>query len=250
MHKLIKLLLVIVIFTLGCMGANVSSREMVKKSSTLITHMGQSTVALVLTGSDGLVRVYCTGVWVGRNEILTAHHCVQAAANLDSEDDEDLDAMGIKIHFTLQQENMGVGESPSVIHLSTVVAVDPTHDLALVKAEGEAIPAHPIAKLVDISPAIGERVYIVGHVKGLYWSFISGTVAAYRSSLPYAKNGGPFMQLSAPVYYGNSGGGVFNADGELCGIVSFMASAPMTNFAIDIYSLDKFLKRARESKKL
>ena len=122
--------------------------------------------------------------------------------------------------------------------------------MALLRAVGSAIPDHDYAKLASYAPAIGEKIHIVGHVKGLYWSYIEGVVSGYRLEVPAAKveahMSGPFMQLSAPVYFGNSGGGVFNSDGDLVGVVSFMLGAPLTNFAIPVKRIRALVKEARE----
>lgn len=250
MHKTFKVLFLLLIGLLvGCAGM-----DKVKDPSSFVKHMNNSTVALVLS-EDGDVRPYCTGVWLEDNLIATAHHCVQSVANhiakshLPKEIAEqleiDVDVIGVKIHYIQVNEVMGIGEEPSAVHLSKVILDDADHDVALIKAVGDAIPAHDYAVMADNYPAVGEKIYVVGHVKGLYWTYIEGVVAGYRAGLPVDKNG-PFIQLSAPVYFGNSGGGVFNSDGEVVGIVSFMMGAPLTNFAIPIKRVRALVKESHE----
>lgn len=250
MHKIFKVLSLFLIGMLvGCAGL-----DRVKDPSSLVKHMGNSTVALVIN-DDGAVRPYCTGVWLEGDRIVTAHHCVQSVANMIAKKnlpkeiaDEleiDVDVIGVKIHYIQGNEVMGVGDEPSGIHLSKVIVDDSLHDVALIQAVGDAIPPHEVATLADAMPAIGEKIQVVGHVKGLYWTYIEGVVASYRTGLPVDRNG-PFLQLSAPVYFGNSGGGVFNTDGELVGIVSFMMGAPLTNFAIPVKRVRELLKEAGE----
>jgi len=217
--------------------------------------MGTSTVALVLTTDEGTIRPYCTGVWLDDNLIATAHHCVQSVANqiakknlppeVAEQIEVDVDVIGVKIHYIQQNEVTEVGEDPTAIHWSKVIVDDSLHDVVLLRAMGNAIPPHEHVELATEMPALGEQVYVVGHVKGLYWTYIRGTVAAYRNGLPVDRNG-PFLQLSAPIYFGNSGGGVFNSDGELVGIVSFMLGAPLTNFAIPVKRIRELVKESRE----
>lgn len=209
------------------------------------------------------VFVYCTAVWVSDNTLLTANHCVEGAAKQwakdhqkdkreansdDDDDDDDAIAMprliGFKMYYVVQGEVQGVSDEPSATHLSTVALLDKRHDLALLKVDGKVIPPHTVAKLADSSPAIGEHLYVLGHVRGLYWSHIEGVVSAVREDLPTRELGihGPFLQVSGPVYYGNSGGGAFNHQGELVGIASFMFRAPQTTMFIHLDSIKAFLK--------
>lgn len=230
----------------------------VKIQAQVIKEMGTSTAALVLRHGDD-VFVYCTAVWVSERTILTAHHCVEGAAtqwakdhskkNSDDDDDDDDDIqlpklMGFKMYYTVQGEVEGVGREPSATHLATVALLDKTHDLALLKVEGKVIPPHTVAKLADAAPEVGEHVYILGHVKGLYWSHIEGVVSATRDDVPSMnlKIHGPFLQISGPVFYGNSGGGAFNTKGELVGIASFMYRAPQTTMFIHLNAIKSFLK--------
>jgi hypothetical protein len=205
--------------------------------------MGSSTVALVFQ-VEGEYRPFCTGVWVEDKKILTANHCINAVAKAiaqkESGDEEALvpdDTVGTPIHYILENEVQAVGQEPYAIHLGKAVKVDEDHDLALVEALGP-VPSHDVAKLVSTSPAIGEKLHFVGHVRGLYWTYVDGIVAAYREDLVHK---GPIMQVSAPVYFGNSGGGAFTESGELCGIASYLMPAPITAGYIHAESIRKFL---------
>lgn len=239
----IKMLMLLVV-VMGLMGCGLVNGRGIGSGADLVKHIDTSTVALMIEIEDEhSFRVYCTGVWVSETEILTAHHCVQAAANAAAGvgEDEDVDVVGAKIYYIEKNEVMGYKRDPSALHWAKVEKADKLHDLALVRAVGAAIPGHDIAKIASSVPNRGDGVHIVGHVTGLFWTYIEGVVAGYRSDL-YMEKGGPFLQLSAPVYFGNSGGGVFNNDGELVGIVSFMMRAPLTNFAIPVDSINRFMK--------
>lgn len=204
--------------------------------------MGDSTVALVMADEDGDVRPYCTGVWISQDEILTANHCVEAVARhlYDVDEDTPVDAVGVPIHYIVEKEAR-LGEEPTAQHLGYVKAVNEDNDLALVKVETTGMPAHEFAEVADEMPALGEKILCVGHPRGLYWSYVQGLVSAYRKSMPNMDKGGPFVQVSAPVWFGNSGGGVFDTSGKLVGIASFITKAPNTAFYIHADNIKKFL---------
>lgn len=249
---LVSLLMILSIISIlpGC-ASTVPKVDPPKSEQVVIKEIATSTAALVLR-KDNDVRVYCTAVWVSQKTLLTAHHCVNAAwrvsqTNGDDDDDEDQtppNLKGFKVYYITGDEVEGVNSEPSATHLATVAMVDAKRDLALLKADGKVLPPHTFAKLADEPPAIGEHLYILGHVKGLYWSHIEGIVSSHRSGVPTGKLGikGPFLQVSGPVYYGNSGGGAFNKKGELVGIASFMYRAPQTTMFIHLYSIKQFLK--------
>ena len=69
-------------------------------------------------------------------------------------------------------------------------------------------------------PDYGDGLVVVGHPFGLAWTVTNGVVSHPR------REGGVsesmvWMQISAPIAPGNSGGPVFNEHGQIAGIVSF-----------------------------
>jgi S1-C subfamily serine protease len=136
--------------------------------------------------------------------------------------------------------------------LGVVLAVVPEHDLALIEASGGNLPSHEVAEVGEENPAIGEKISVVGQVRGLYWTYVEGTVAQYRTDIPERGKPvsevneigfvGPYLQVSAPVWYGNSGGGAFDMDGKLVGIASFLTGAPHSCYFIHPDVIRGFLK--------
>lgn len=259
-----KLLGFLVVMTLG-MGCGGSTRPTktaavekpaVRAPSAEIAHMGKSTVALVTTDGEGETYSFCTGVWVSPNEILTANHCVVAARKrqlaiavetveeMEALEEMEVDAVDTPIHYTVDAESV-LGEEPSATHLGVVKKTDKKNDLALIQVATQGVPVHDVAELASQMPALGETVTCVGHPRGLYWTYVGGLVSSYRKDMPDGDGGkrfGPFLQVSAPVYFGNSGGGVFDSEGKLLGIASFIASSPNTAFYIHRDNIKKFLK--------
>jgi len=90
----------------------------------------------------------------------------------------------------------------------------------------------PLPKWVRVRPfadvKIGEPVFTVGAPQGLELSLADGIVSSKRSI-----DEGRLIQTSAPISKGSSGGGLFDAEGNLVGITTFMLKdAQNLNFAI------------------
>lgn len=250
----------------------------------LVEHTGKSTVALVFTDTDNEdeetsdVKVYCSAVWIDDRHILTADHCVKAVQEKMQEAQDAKESAGhecsllekifghcedqsgthkviteleVPMHFVLQNEVQAPGKDPTVIHLAKVVRVDSEdhYDLALLEVVGDVIPTHDNAELSNSPPNLGDLVEVVGHPKGLYWTFLRGSVAGYPRSLPHMKMPGPFLQIEAPVYFGNSGGGAFNEYGQLVGIADFLLRLPGEGFFVPAESIKVFLNSPEADKK-
>jgi hypothetical protein len=247
----------------------------------LVSHTGSATVALVHTDYDNDdsevsdTRPLCSAVWIDKTHILTAYHCavgvqeelqerqdkrekdtppcegLAAALHLCSDEAVEhkvIEMKDLPVHFVQWKEADEVGKEPTAQHLSHVVGWDEAHDLALLEAAGHAIPSHESAELALAVPGMGEPVSVCGHPKGFYWTFLNGTVAGYRMSLPHmsehkdkVKSLGPYLQLEIPIYFGNSGGGAFNSAGQLIGIADFLTKLPAEGFFIPVDPIRTFL---------
>jgi tetratricopeptide (TPR) repeat protein len=109
-----------------------------------------------------------------------------------------------------------------------VIAKDVDKDFAVLKVSANNLP---FVELGD-SDAVrqGDRVLTLGSPLGLDQSASEGIVSAVR------KGGGlTFLQITAPVSAGNSGGPVLNAAGQVVGIVEFrIKEGQALNFAVGI----------------
>lgn len=101
----------------------------------------------------------------------------------------------------------------------TVVGTDELTDLAVVKIEATGLPAATLGN--SSSVLVGETVYAIGNPLGVFTSSVSaGIVSGLNRTLEVEGQNMTLMQTDASVNPGNSGGGLFNANGELIGIVN------------------------------
>jgi serine protease Do len=100
---------------------------------------------------------------------------------------------------------------------ATVVGMDELTDVALLKIDGHNLP---IAKLGDSDNLhVGDWVLAIGSPFGLDYTATQGIVSALGRSLP-DETYIPFIQTDVAVNPGNSGGPLYNTDGEVIGINS------------------------------
>jgi S1-C subfamily serine protease len=115
---------------------------------------------------------------------------------------------------------------------------DELNDVAVLKIAGKgldffALPVH--------SPQIGERVFAIGNPRGLEQSISEGIVSGNREM-----DGTAWIQHSAPISPGSSGGALISAHGDLLGINSRMLEESQNlNFAVPSVTLAAALSRAR-----
>jgi putative serine protease PepD len=112
----------------------------------------------------------------------------------------------------------------------TVVATDPTTDIAVVQAQG-ASGLSPIAMGSSADLRVGQQVVAVGSPLGLDGTVTTGIISALDRpvSTVDASSGNPpttidAIQTDAPINPGNSGGALVNANGQLVGMNSAIAS--------------------------
>ena len=100
-------------------------------------------------------------------------------------------------------------------------------DLALIVVQGEVLPISKISK--QMKPVIGTRVFAIGSPFGLENTISDGLLSGIRES-----NNVKTIQTTAAISSGNSGGGLFDTDGQLLGITTFkLKGGENLNFAID-----------------
>ncbi|NYE57773.1 S1C family serine protease [Carboxydothermus ferrireducens] len=103
---------------------------------------------------------------------------------------------------------------------------DPENDWAIIKINARNLK--PVALTTKL-PEVGEQVFTIGNPQGLSWSMASGIVSSNNREI----DGKSYLQITAPVNPGNSGGPLFNMKGEVIGIINMkLNGSEGLNFAI------------------
>lgn len=104
-------------------------------------------------------------------------------------------------------------------------------DITRLRVSGLSAPGVNVRLAATL--AVGERVYSIGSPEGLELTMSDGLISGLRDL-----NGEPVIQTTAAISHGSSGGGLFDAQGRLVGITTFMfAEGQSLNFALPVDSV-------------
>lgn len=109
--------------------------------------------------------------------------------------------------------------------LGTLRVADADRDLCELSVSGLQAPR---VALYTGSLRIGQRVYAIGAPEGLDLTISEGLISSIREL-----DGARYLQTSAPISSGSSGGGLFDVEGRLVGLTAFvLADGQNLNFAL------------------
>ena len=110
---------------------------------------------------------------------------------------------------------------------ATLYAEDGDKDICILDAEGLTGQPAQLGKASSLK--VGDPVYAVGAPKGLELSLSDGIVAQLRGGPP------PFIQTTAAISPGSSGGGLFDGEGRLVGLTTlYIEGGQSLNFAMPV----------------
>ncbi len=131
--------------------------------------------------------------------IITNHHVIDGVKN---------------IHVTLEN-----GDT----HKATLVGSDSQTDLAVIKIDAKGLSPAVFAQ--EGALKVGQTVVAIGNPLGTLSNTVtSGVVSALARQITISGTTMTLLQHNASVNPGNSGGGLFNINGELVGIVNAKSS--------------------------
>lgn len=126
------------------------------------------------------------------------------------------------------------GEAYAVVHGKRRMPARLRHadwdrDVCSLSAEGLSAPAAPLGSTRELK--VGQKVYAVGAPQGLELTLSEGILSSLRD----IGAGSPYLQITAPISPGSSGGGLFDEEGRLIGLTTFyLAEGQQLNFAVPV----------------
>ncbi len=117
-----------------------------------------------------------------------------------------------------------------VVHKDVeIVAAAPFHDLCVLRIKNFDTEITPVVFAPEESLSIGETVFAIGNPLGLERTVTEGVLSQTHRNF----GGILYLQVDAPVNPGNSGGPLFNARGQVIGVINMgVPSMEGLNFAI------------------
>lgn len=218
-------------------GASAAAFSMVGKSSTVVVNNVESVNWVTGVAAKALPSVVTVSVGSntsggsGSGVVLTSDGMILTNAHVVTIDGQ---TRGVSIE---------VKSSDGTVSKAKIVGVDPTNDLAVIKATGVFTPI----EFADSSKVnVGDNVVAIGAPLGLEESVTTGILSALNRTIQLASSASPdgalqlwngsgapqvslrVLQTDAAINPGNSGGALLNAKGQLIGINVAIATAGNT----------------------
>jgi hypothetical protein len=127
-------------------------------------------------------------------------------------------------HVVKQRSLIGLVQGKKVLFAKLTSAR--SSDRCVIETEPGLTPVRAVRPFRDLK--VGERVYTIGNPRGLERTLGEGLISGLRSTRE-----GNWVQTTAPVSPGSSGGGLFDERGNLIGVTTFIVKESQAlNFAI------------------
>jgi len=202
-----------------------------------------------------LLNTNCSATLIDKNKgiLLTANHCI--SEQFDIVEKQTIDPKSGKVTTekvriakpgTVSQINFkGPNEVERSVYVFKIKANDVDVDLAIVQVQTKLSNTMD-AKLACADPRRGEPDFAVGNTLGKLYSTISnGIVSSINRN--YAMIGddtmkGGLIQTTSAIAGGNSGGSLYNANGEIIGVIvrGFQTPSPI-GLAVPLSVIKEFL---------
>ncbi len=130
-------------------------------------------------------------------------------------------------HVVESATNVSVSLSNGETYDATIIGTDAKTDLALLKIEATGLA---YSKLVDSDTLnLGQEVVAIGNSLGKGTSSTNGIISALNREVTINNYTMDLIQTNASVNSGNSGGGLFDLNGNLVGIVNAKISSSLSS---------------------
>ena len=191
----------------GSTGTNTSvstttTSEIVKKTADSVVEIATESVVTGMFTQQYVQEGAGSGVIISEDGyIITNYHVIEGSSN---------------ITVTLRDG--------ATSYNAVVIGSDEENDIALLKVDATGLSPATFGDSSEL--AVGDYVVAIGNPLGeLGGTVTDGIISALAREVTIEGNDMTLLQTNAQISPGNSGGGLFNADGELVGIVNAKDSA-------------------------
>ena len=133
-------------------------------------------------------------------------------------------------HVLSGNERLEIMHGEEIVPYVDIIGIDVEKDILIIKIEENKFPSVKIGDVKSLK--VGQRVYAIGSPMGFENTISEGIISGLRSYKEQRKN---YIQITASISSGSSGGAVVNDKGELIGISTLTVSDGQNlNFAIPI----------------
>jgi len=149
-------------------------------------------------------------------------------------------------HVVAGADRVTVTLADGRIFRADVIGIDPAIDVALLYVRSrDPLPVAPLGDSDTLR--VGEWVCAIGNPLGVYVHSVTVGVVSYLGRKIFDQSLDAFIQTDAAISFGNSGGPLINARGQVVGITTAI-SAQVSNigFAIPIGQVISILPQLRE----
>lgn len=193
-----------------------SQRATVRKDIPAIAKAANGAIVTIVMANDDKPIALGTGFLVGSGGVIVTNYHV------------------------IQRGNSAAIKFPdgTVVPVDGVLAADKVRDLAIVKVHGKTFHTLTLGNSDDVQ--VGEEVVAIGNPLSLESTVSNGIVSGVRTD---KEAGGEFLQITAPITHGSSGGPLFNMTGEVVGVTTLgIEGAGNLNFAIPVNDAKRLLE--------
>lgn len=184
-------------------AALISASAYAKTASEIYEQAAKSTVVVGNFDAKGKQQSMGSGVVMPDGDVVTNCHVVKGANRLTV--------------------RVGQTERPATLRYS-----DWDRDVCALSSSGLNAPAATVGSSKTLK--VGAKVYAIGAPKGLELTLSDGIVSSLRDL-----DGGRYIQTTAAISPGSSGGGLYDDNGALVGLTTFyFAEGQSLNFAVPI----------------
>ena len=187
-----------------------------KTASEVYEQAARSTVVVENINSQGKAQGMGSGVALPDGDVVTNCHVVKG--------------------FSRLKVRIGNKEHPATLRYS-----DWDRDVCSLSVAGLSAPAVVVGNSKTLK--VGAKVYAVGAPKGLSLTLSDGIVSSLRPV-----DGGHYIQTTAAISPGSSGGGLFDENGALVGLTTFyLAEGQNLNFAVPVEWVKDLAQRSTKA---